>query len=82
VVDFAQICIVGALCVGGGRQGIKSTCHEIQAGGPLTNFKSSNRRNSVADCSILFQFSKEFDHMTVDVRQTVKVKESKSNFEV
>jgi len=33
--------------------------------------------NSAGDCSILFKFRTDFDHVTLDVSQTFKINESK-----
>jgi len=43
----------------------------------VPNFQYLNRYNSAVDCSILLRFSGEFDRMTADVLQTLKVKGSK-----
>ena len=40
------------------------------------NFRSFNRYNSGADCSISLKFGTEFNHVTADTFQTFKVNRS------
>jgi len=57
----------------------KATLDQIQDGGrhPL-NLLSLDHYNSAADCSILFIFDTEFDHVTTNVQQKFKIKRSRS----
>jgi len=57
---------------------LKFTSAQIQHGGQPQNFPSLNRYNSAVERSISPKFGTEFDHVTADILQVLKVKFQRS----